>query len=141
MKIIRSKRNFVVGIFWILLLLARLITSIYYNSFDLNDILFMVYFACGGIMLFNQSVSPCFLGEKTINNPEDERDVYISLKSTSIASRIMCYCITIASLVFFIIFQVSENPVFAIVSISLIACLLLFSVVCLLANIFYEKKG
>lgn len=139
MKIIRKKINFIAGIFSLAFSIYLLISSIYFKSLDL--VWGMVATAINGSVLLGTSVSPCFLAEKSIDNAEDERDVYIALKSASIASRIMFYCIGLASLIFGILHRTYENTTFAIISVSLCSCLLLFSVVYLFVNIFYEKKG
>lgn len=139
MKIIRNKKIFILGILCIIVFIFSLVASIHFKTLDM--IFVMVSMVTCGCIQLGTSVSPCFLAEKSINNAEDERDVYIALKSASVASRIMFYCIGIASLIFGVLHMLSENIVFAIISISLCSCLLLFSIVYFFVNIFYEKRG
>ena len=141
MKIIRNKKNFILGILFIILSLYSLIPKICFKSLDLDDVYIIVLYVLIGIMQFITSISPCFLGEKAVDNHEDERDVYIALKSSSLASRIMFYCTGLAIFVFYILHSIYKNTTFAIISVSLCSCLLLYSVVYLFVNIFYEKKG
>lgn len=139
MKIIRNKKNFIIGIISLFFSLFSLITNIQYKSLDL--VFGMVMTAVNGCVLLCTSVSPCFLAEKSIDNAEDERDVYIALKSTTIASRVLFYCIGIAVIISGVLHRQTENPVFATIAVSLCSCLLLFSIVYFFVNVFYEKRG
>lgn len=138
MKLVRNKKFLVLGILTILVSLFEFAICIWA---DKPDNLFLAFLlAVSGIVSLINAVSPGFLGEKQVESFEDERDIHIASKCTAIASRVMFYGVVLAMFVFGILFMIFENTLFLWVSVSLASCLLLFTVVYLIVNIYYEKR-
>ena len=140
MNFVRNKKSLFIGIFCILVSLFYLGISIWSGDFKRN-IIFMLLQAVIGFMSIINAITPGFLGEKQYGILEDERDKHIVSKCTMVASRIMFYCITFAMLLFIILYKIYDNVLLFAVSVSLLSCLLLYTIVYLIANIYYEKKG
>ncbi|MBQ4338116.1 MAG: hypothetical protein IJC37_01700 [Clostridia bacterium] len=138
MKLIRNKKSFVLGMLTIFVSLFQFAICIWA---DKPNILFVAFLlAVSGTISLINAISPRFLGEKQYESFEDERDVYIASKCTTIASRAMFLGVVLAMIVFGILFMIFENTLFLWVFVSLASCLLLFSVVYLIVNIYYEKR-
>ncbi len=138
MKLIRNKKSFVLGMLTIFVSLFQFAICIWA---DKSDYLFYAFLlAVSGIISLINAISPGFLGEKQYESFEDERDIHIASKCTAIASRVMFYGVILAMFVFGILFMIFENTLFLWVFVSLASCLLLFSVVYLIVNIYYEKR-
>lgn len=138
MKLVRNKKFLVLGILTILVSLFEFAICIRARNTD--NLFYAFLLAVSGITSIINAISPGFLGEEQYESFEDERDIHIASKCTSIASRIMFYCTAIVICVFGILHMVLKNTLFLWVSVSLISCLLLFSIVYLVANIYYEKR-
>lgn len=140
MDFVRNKKSLLIGIFCILVSLFFLGISIWSGDFK-SHIIFLLLQAVVGFMSIINAITPGFLGEKQYGILEDERDGYIVSKCTMIASKIMFYCIIFVMFLFSILYIVYENVLFFAVSVSLLSCLLLYTIVYLIANIYYEKRG
>ena len=139
LKVVRNKKFLVLGIIQISISLSEF--AMYIWADKPTYLFFAFELAVAGIVILISSVSPCFLGEKQAESFEDERDIHIASKCSLIASRIMFYCVTFATLVFWFLYHIFEKTLFIWLSVSLFSCLLLFAVVYLIANIYYEKRG
>lgn len=138
MKLVRSKKFLVLGILTILVSLFELAICIWA---DKPDNLFCAFLlAVSGMISLINAISPGFLGEKQYESFEDERDVHIASKCTAIASRVMFYGVLLAMVVFGILFLTFKNTLFLWLSVSLASCLLLFAIVYLIVNIYYERR-
>lgn len=139
MKLIRDKKSFIIGVITTLLFIFFVILGIMAKK--PRDILFSILQLNVGCTLIINSLSSGFLGEKKYDGFEDERDIHIASKCALISSRIMFYCIIFVALIFGILHIIYENTLFFGLSVSLASCLLLYSIVYLIANIYYEKKN
>lgn len=139
MRLIRNKKAFIIGVFCIAV--SLFFFGIYIWSGDFSELFYVLLQSLAGLTCIINSISSGFLGEKQPEISEDERDNYISSKCCKIASRVMFYCVIVIILVFGIMHLTYEKTVFGVVAVSLLSCLLLYTVAYFVANIYYEKKG
>ena len=132
MKLIRSKKNLVVGVICALSAPLLICLSLYYGEWR-----FAVSGAASALLAFTNiyySIEP-----RDAELRDDERDVYIARKSGSAAFRLSCWLMNTAAVIFAIAYAVSSKAVCLTVSLTLIAASAVFCAIYVAVSCYYHR--
>lgn len=135
---IKSERNFVIGI--ISTILAVVCLTVLLIEFEwrflIVEILLVVLASINYAIAFSRKGTLEQLADSV-----DERDVYIAMKSSRSALKLLSYILCTGCFVCLVLYVAFKAQIFFIISLTLCVVLCIMFVVMLLTNIHYEKHS
>ncbi len=134
---IKDKRGFITGI--ITGIFAIVCLSIFLMNKEMKYLTSCLIFVAYAAISFIRAFSKKGILEEISGNA-DERDLYITMKSSHLVIRIMNYTIFTLTIISLILYSIMKESYWIIIAGTLCAVLVLMIVVFLVVNVYLEKR-